>query len=203
MSLLDIDECSKGISGCSQLCTNTIGSYTCTCDNGYQLTNDNHTCTDIDECTLNNNGECEQTCHNTDGSYYCSCLNGFSLNDQNCTGIIVLHYFCYCALSSIDINECDTNNGGCEQDCINTIGSYQCQCSEGFQFTSNRRNCTGNLKTLHCLMYILIIDIDECADKNGGCEQICNNTVGSFQCSCLVGFTLTNDAFCSGKNIID
>uniref|UniRef100_A0A1X7UZT4 EGF-like domain-containing protein n=1 Tax=Amphimedon queenslandica TaxID=400682 RepID=A0A1X7UZT4_AMPQE len=42
--------------------------------------------------------------------------------------------------------------------------------------------------------------IDECADKNGGCEQICNNTVGSFQCSCLVGFTLANDAFCSDIN---
>ncbi|XP_011408844.1 PREDICTED: oncoprotein-induced transcript 3 protein-like, partial [Amphimedon queenslandica] len=84
------------------------------------------------------------------------------------------------------INECDTNNGGCEQDCINTIGSYQCQCREGFQFTRNGRSCA---------------DIDECADKNGGCEQICNNTLGSFQCSCLIGFTLTNDAFCSGKNI--
>ena len=41
-------------------------------------------------------------------------------------------------------------------------------------------------------------DIDECADKNGGCEQICNNTPGSFQCSCSAGFTLVSDAFCSG-----
>ena len=142
----DIDECSEGTSGCSQLCTNTIGSYTCTCDNGYQLTNDNHTCTDIDECTLNNNGGCEQTCHNTDGSYYCSCFNGFSLNDQNCTGIIIFFNFCYYVLSSLDINECNTNNGGCGQDCINTVGSYQCQCREGFQFTSNGRSCTGNFK---------------------------------------------------------
>ena len=85
----DVDECSEGTSGCSQLCTNTIGSYTCTCDNGYQLTNDNHTCTDIDECTVNNNGGCEQTCHNTNGSYYCSCLNGYSIdaNGHNCSGI--------------------------------------------------------------------------------------------------------------------
>ena len=93
--LSDIDECSEGTSGCSQLCTNTIGNYTCTCDNGYQLTNDDHTCTDIDECTVNNNGGCEQTCHNTNGSYYCSCFNGFSLNDKNCTGIVIIHYFCY------------------------------------------------------------------------------------------------------------
>ena len=88
MSLLDIDECSEGTSGCSQLCTNTISSYTCTCDNGYQLTNDNHTCTDIDECTLNNNGECEQDCINTIGSYQCQCREGFqfSSNGRNCTG---------------------------------------------------------------------------------------------------------------------
>ena len=98
--LIDIDECSDGTSGCSQLCTNTIGSYTCTCDNGYQLTNDNHTCTDIDECTVNNGG-CEKTCHNINGSYYCSCLNGYYLNndDHNCTGMqsimntIILQYF--------------------------------------------------------------------------------------------------------------
>ena len=85
---IDIDECSEGVSGCSQLCTNTIGSYTCTCRNGYQLGNDNHTCTDIDECSVNNNGGCEQTCSNTNGSYYCSCLTGYSLddNDHNCTG---------------------------------------------------------------------------------------------------------------------
>ena len=145
----DIDECSEGTSGCSQLCTNTIGSYTCTCDNGYQLTNDNHTCTDIDECTVNNNGGCEQTCHNTNGSYYCSCHYGYSLNDQNCTGIIIVHYFVTAyVLPSLDINECDTNNGGCDHNCINTIGSYQCQCREGFQFISNGRNCTGNLKNL-------------------------------------------------------
>ena len=41
-------------------------------------------------------------------------------------------------------------------------------------------------------------DINECAGKNGGCEQICINTCGSFQCSCSAGFTLVSDVFCSG-----
>ena len=89
--LIDIDECNEEISGCSQLCTNTIGSYTCACHNGYQLGNDNHTCTDIDECT-NDNGGCEQTCTNTIGSFVCSCLDGYSLdnNNHNCTGIYMM-----------------------------------------------------------------------------------------------------------------
>ena len=42
-----------------------------------------------------------------------------------------------------DINECDTSNGGCGQDCINTIGSYQCQCREGYETNNNGINCTG------------------------------------------------------------
>ena len=90
--LSDINECSEGVSDCSHLCTNSIGSYTCTCHNGYQLTNDNHTCSDIDECSINDNGGCEQTCHNTNGSYYCSCLTGYSLedNNHNCTGELLI-----------------------------------------------------------------------------------------------------------------
>ena len=41
---LDTDECQQGISGCSQVCTNTIGSYKCSCNAGYRLSNDSHTC---------------------------------------------------------------------------------------------------------------------------------------------------------------
>ena len=85
---VDIDECSEETSGCSQLCTNTIGSYTCTCHNGYQLKND-HTCTDIDECS-EENGVCEQTCANTIGSFTCSCASGYSLISKKfCTGMII------------------------------------------------------------------------------------------------------------------
>ena len=41
---LDIDECSKGISGCTQGCINSVGSYFCTCQTGYYLDSDNTTC---------------------------------------------------------------------------------------------------------------------------------------------------------------
>ena len=44
----DIDECSEGISGCDHNCTNTNGSYYCTCMDGYELQSDNHTCTGND-----------------------------------------------------------------------------------------------------------------------------------------------------------
>ena len=33
-------------------------------------------------------------------------------------------------------------------------------------------------------------DRDECAVENGGCQHICKNTIGSFECHCHNGFTL-------------
>ncbi|XP_078665528.1 uncharacterized protein LOC144907954 [Branchiostoma floridae x Branchiostoma belcheri] len=38
-----------------------------------------------------------------------------------------------------------------------------------------------------------LTDIDECANANGGCEHVCTNTEGSFQCSCHIGQTLNGD----------
>ena len=41
----DIDECGDGTHNCSQTCTNTNGSFTCGCNDGYLL--------DLDEVTCN------------------------------------------------------------------------------------------------------------------------------------------------------
>ena len=40
----DIKECDTANGGCAYTCTNTIGSYYCTCNNGYTLQSDKHTC---------------------------------------------------------------------------------------------------------------------------------------------------------------
>lgn len=45
---------------------------------------------------------------------------------------------------SVDVNECDPelNIGGCEDICVNTIGSYFCKCSDG-QTLVNGTLCNG------------------------------------------------------------
>ena len=48
-------------------------------------------------------------------------------------------------------------------------------------------------------MYITTIDIDECITNNGGCEQLCTNTIGNFNCSCTDGYNLILGSFCAGK----
>lgn len=46
-TFLDIDECSSGYAhGCNQVCTNTPGSYQCSCYNcSYRISDDRKTCT--------------------------------------------------------------------------------------------------------------------------------------------------------------
>ena len=49
---------------------------------------------------------------------------------------------------------------------------------------------------------IVITDIDECSQGNGGCEHICTNTVGSYYCTCNTGYLLYNGKHCYGNKII-
>ena len=44
-----------------------------------------------------------------------------------------------------DIDECQTDNGGCTQTCDNTDGSYNCSCWKGYELISDEGNCTGEL----------------------------------------------------------
>ena len=46
----DVDECTAGQHTCSHICSNTEGSYNCSCPIGFQLDDDNRTCTGENEC---------------------------------------------------------------------------------------------------------------------------------------------------------
>ena len=46
---------------------------------------------------------------------------------------------------------------------------------------------------------IFLIDINECSLDKDGCEQDCNNNIGSYTCSCIPGYQLSNDGLhCAG-----
>ena len=66
--------------------------------------------------------------------------------------------------------------------CINTNGSYQCECKPGY----GGDECK---------------DIDECRDKNL-CKNrgSCQNSDGSFQCLCPNGFTSMQGLICYSNN---
>ena len=61
----------------------------------------------------------------------------------------------------MDVDECASGNGGCHHHCINTEGSFRCQCNDGFVVSEeDERMCE---------------DHDECGVDNGGCQQLCVN----------------------------
>lgn len=54
-----------------------------------------------------------------------------------------------------------------------------------------------SLKHVHSAL-LSITDINECLSFNGGCEDQCTNTVGSYTCSCPTGFSLISHTACQG-----
>ena len=96
------------------------------------------------------------TCSNTIGSFSCSCNSGYSGNGFACSGMIFLlfiylfiYLFIFDSFSKfiefwiIDINECLSNNGGCDINalCTNTIGNFNCSCNPGY--SGNGFSCSG------------------------------------------------------------
>ncbi|HNT28162.1 MAG TPA: hypothetical protein PKH10_08290 [bacterium] len=86
--------------------------------------------------------------------------------------------------SDNSVNECDQNNGGCAQNCADTVEGYTCSCDDGYTLNADQHACD---------------DIDECTvntnpcDNNGDTPATCTNTPGSYTCTCTaLRFEFTN-----------
>jgi hypothetical protein len=106
-----------------------------------------------------------------DGTIYCIVVSALSTAGQGGTTRIWA--------STEDINECaDPNTHNCSQECRNTIGSYKCLCSRGYQLGEDGFSCK---------------DVDECQRGTHNCSDICINTIGGYNCSCFDGYRLLGD----------
>lgn len=56
-------------------------------------------------------------------------------------------------LNTIDVNECNTDNGGCHHNCTNAEGSFTCSCKDGFHLRDDDLNCDGIWCDLHTCIY--------------------------------------------------
>ncbi|CBY10238.1 unnamed protein product [Oikopleura dioica] len=115
----DEDECAFDVCGENTICTNSDGSYSCNCVEGFQLRGNE--CIDIDECTPDS-GPCPDfsTCENAVPSFGCFCQAGF--DGGFCIGNECTNFTCP------DIDECASGTHLCEGLCLNTVGHYTCSC---------------------------------------------------------------------------
>ncbi|XP_039342395.1 adhesion G protein-coupled receptor E3-like [Mauremys reevesii] len=121
-----------------------VNSIHCTCLDGYQphgnrfFIDTMETCDDINECVEPSLPDCGCSAHYTNmpGSYYCSCIDGYEPSSGKAKFTHASENSCQ------DIDECNKTQDICgsKATCINTIGSYWCECRAGY--VPSNRNTT-------------------------------------------------------------
>nr|XP_039248800.1 fibrillin-3-like [Styela clava] len=207
---LDINECDFVTCPENSKCLNTAGSFECVCNHNF--TKHGGLCDSYDECSVRGQKCHEQAeCMGEEGNYACKCLPGFEGDGTMCKDVDE------CELEEIQATIEEHNafkldiymsgSGGgksplchTEATCINTYGSYKCQCNQGY--TGDGLTCS---------------DIDECSLMNNEMQQYnyglqeddkqdimytvesstiiacsyyanCTNVPGGYNCWCKPGF---------------
>ena len=85
-----------------------------------------------------------------------------------------------------DIDECSLIDDCCiNGKCINTDGSYMCECPNGYHLDSDGHTC---------------VDKDECSSLVNPCGQgTCSNSEGGYDCECNDGLYQGDDGKCVCK----
>ncbi|XP_021025680.1 tolloid-like protein 1 [Mus caroli] len=194
------DECAKpDRGGCEQRCLNTLGSYQCACEPGYELGPDRRSCeaacggllTKLNgtittpgwpkEYPPNKNCvwqviapsqyrisvkfeffelEGNEVCKYDYVEIWSGLSSESKLHGKFCGAdvpeVITSHFNNmriefksdntvskkgFKAHFFSDKDECSKDNGGCQHECVNTMGSYTCQCRNGFVLHENKHDC--------------------------------------------------------------
>ena len=135
---LDNDECITGTNNCTEnsSCANTIGSFTCECNTGYEEVDD--ACVDTDEC-MTHNCTVNSSCINTIGSFNCECNIGYEVDscaetDECGSGNSQSDSGDGQETLCVNTDECITGVHACDPNasCSDTEGSYLCACNVGY-----------------------------------------------------------------------
>ena len=74
--------------------------------------------------------------------------------------VMVIHSFNFrfsLVLVHLDIDECGEHVSGCNQHCVNTVGSYYCSCYTGFQINADQHTCFGRYTSKPVMKILMIV----------------------------------------------
>ncbi|XP_011207387.2 fibrillin-1 isoform X3 [Bactrocera dorsalis] len=190
---IDINECEQPevAAQCAGGCENTHGSYRCipalnTPENGAEATNEveevEEAVKEVDEVETKVESEpnAEEESEDDQGIRRISesgpiCPAGYRAGGENSD-------------NCVDIDECAEGTSGCEH-CLNTDGSYECTCPGGYDLAEDERTCVD----INECDVIVENEDDAAAAPTKLCTGGCENTIGSFICTCGANEHLLED----------
>lgn len=191
----ELDECKLGTHGCSYKCSNAAVPYRCECPNNLELAPDGKNC--VPTCGGIRNDSMGQISSPAFPDAYplsTRCVWEIFAPAHHRISLNFSHF----DLEGVKSQECDYDyvdiRSRISEGKYIKNGVY-CGPNQAFMVTSVANVMRIEFQSDNSIqksgfLANYFIDRDECATNNGGCQHICSNTIGSYQCSCNNGFVL-------------
>uniref|UniRef100_A0AAZ3SBY0 Latent-transforming growth factor beta-binding protein 3 n=1 Tax=Oncorhynchus tshawytscha TaxID=74940 RepID=A0AAZ3SBY0_ONCTS len=198
----DIDECAidRGLCQPHGVCENRQGSYVCVCKDGFILSEDKHSCEEI-EVDMEDKKECYL---NLDDTVFCDSVLATNVTKQECCCSIGVGWGDHCEIypcpvyhSSEFHSLCPVGRGFYQEEGVTEYGlSVHIDIDECVLFSNEickEGRCMNTQPGYECYCQqgfyydsnlLECIDVNECHDESLCTNGQCKNTRGSFYCTC-------------------